>query len=82
MGSQLLPEQVKSLAELPPLPVMRAQLLGVIQAPATQLVRTLANPPARWLAFSRLILKRKQLRLPEPVITGYRSRQTTIVFRF
>lgn len=37
-------EDVKSLAELPPLPVMRAQLLGVIMAPASKLVRTLAEP--------------------------------------
>jgi large subunit ribosomal protein L10 len=36
--------QVKSLASLPPLPVVRAQLLGVIQAPASKLVRTLAEP--------------------------------------
>lgn len=42
-------EQIKSLAELPPLPVMRAQLLGTIQAPASKLVRTLAEP-ARSLA--------------------------------
>lgn len=37
-------EEVKSLAELPPLPVMRAQLLGTISAPASKLVRTLAEP--------------------------------------
>lgn len=36
--------EVKALAELPPLPVMRAQLLGTILAPATQLVRILAEP--------------------------------------
>jgi large subunit ribosomal protein L10 len=36
--------QVKSLASLPPLPVLRAQLLGVLQAPASKLVRTLAEP--------------------------------------
>lgn len=36
--------EVKALAELPPLPVMRAQLLGVFQAPASKLVRTLAEP--------------------------------------
>ncbi|MFM8323020.1 MAG: 50S ribosomal protein L10 [Chloroflexota bacterium] len=35
---------VQSLAELPPLPVMRAQLLGTISAPASKLVRTLAEP--------------------------------------
>lgn len=37
-------EDVKSLAELPPLPVMRAQVLGTIMAPASKLVRTLAEP--------------------------------------
>jgi large subunit ribosomal protein L10 len=42
--------QVKSLASLPPLPVLRAQLLGVLQAPASKLVRTLAEP-GRSLAY-------------------------------
>lgn len=37
-------EQIKALAELPPLPVMRAQLLGTIMAPANQLARILAEP--------------------------------------
>jgi large subunit ribosomal protein L10 len=36
--------EVKALAELPPLPVMRAKLLGTLLAPASQLVRTLAEP--------------------------------------
>lgn len=36
--------QVKALAELPPLPVVRSQLLGVLQAPAGKLVRTIAEP--------------------------------------
>jgi large subunit ribosomal protein L10 len=40
---------VKDLAELPPLPVMRAQLLGVFSTPASKLARTLAEP-ARQLA--------------------------------
>jgi large subunit ribosomal protein L10 len=35
---------VRSLAELPPLPVMRSQLLGVILAPSSKLARTLAEP--------------------------------------
>lgn len=35
---------VKSLADLPPLPVVRAQLLGTLLAPASKLVRTLAEP--------------------------------------
>ena len=50
MGTQMLNAgQVKALAELPPLPVVRAQLLGVLQAPASKLVRTIAEP-ARSLA--------------------------------
>jgi large subunit ribosomal protein L10 len=36
--------QVKALANLPTLPVARAQLLGVLLAPASKLVRTLAEP--------------------------------------
>jgi large subunit ribosomal protein L10 len=35
---------ITALAELPPLPVMRSQLLGVLLAPAGKLVRTLAEP--------------------------------------
>lgn len=46
---ELSVQQVKALADLPPLPVMRATLLGVLQAPASKLVRTLAEP-ARSLA--------------------------------
>jgi large subunit ribosomal protein L10 len=41
--------EVKALADLPPLPVIRAQLLGVFSAPASKLVRTI-NEPARGLA--------------------------------
>jgi large subunit ribosomal protein L10 len=50
MGGQMLnASQVKALSELPSLPVVRAQLLGVLQAPAGKLVRTIAEP-ARSLA--------------------------------
>jgi large subunit ribosomal protein L10 len=50
LGKQALSvAQVKALADLPPLPVVRAQLLGTLQAPASKLVRTLAEP-ARSLA--------------------------------
>ena len=48
-GQVLNPAQVKALADMPPLPVVRAQFLGVLQAPAGKLVRTLAEP-ARGLA--------------------------------
>ena len=36
--------QIISLAKLPPMPEMRAQLLAMIMAPASQLVRTLVEP--------------------------------------
>jgi len=50
MGNQALnAAQVKALSDMPPLPVVRAQLLGVLQAPAEKLVRTIAEP-ARGLA--------------------------------
>jgi large subunit ribosomal protein L10 len=45
----ITPSQVKELADLPPLPVMRARLLGTINGPAAQLARTIAEP-ARGLA--------------------------------
>lgn len=37
-------DQIKELAELPPLPVIRARLMGTILASASQLVRTFAEP--------------------------------------
>lgn len=46
----LSPAQVKAVADLPPLPMLRAQLLGLLQAPAGKLVRTLAEP-GRALAY-------------------------------
>jgi len=50
MGAEVLtPEKVEALSKLPPLAVLQAQLLGVLQAPAGKLVRTIAEP-ARGLA--------------------------------
>jgi large subunit ribosomal protein L10 len=40
---------IKMLAELPALPVLRAQLLGVLSAPASRLMRMMAEP-ARQIA--------------------------------
>ncbi|NCF52760.1 50S ribosomal protein L10 [Gammaproteobacteria bacterium] len=46
-GGQLLPgSDLDRLAELPTLDQARAMLLGVISAPMSKLVRTLAEPPA------------------------------------
>src|SRR6185503_11514237 len=39
--------ELQVLADLPPLEVLRAKLLGVIQAPAAQLVRLLGTPGAQ-----------------------------------
>ncbi len=47
--SAMTPEQVKALASLPPLPIVRAQFLGLLTTPASRLVRTIAEP-ARGLA--------------------------------
>ncbi len=43
-GAPLSADSVIMLAKLPALPQMRAQLLALIQTPATQLVRTLMEP--------------------------------------
>jgi large subunit ribosomal protein L10 len=44
MGDQFIDEAaIKSLASLPPLEVLRAQLLGVINAPASQLAGVLSG---------------------------------------
>jgi large subunit ribosomal protein L10 len=47
VGGQLMPRSdLAKLAELPTLDQARAMLLGVFMAPMSQLVRTLAEPPA------------------------------------
>ncbi|MEK6574069.1 MAG: 50S ribosomal protein L10, partial [Chloroflexota bacterium] len=44
MGNKVLnAKQVGALASLPPLPVVRARLLGLINTPATRLVGTVAS---------------------------------------
>ena len=43
-------EEIKSLASLPPLPVVQAQLLSTLIAPASQLVRTLVEPSRQMAA--------------------------------
>jgi len=48
LGKELLDaRQVKALGELPSLPVIRAQFMGLLVTPATKLVRTLAEPARR-----------------------------------
>jgi large subunit ribosomal protein L10 len=44
LGTQVLdPKQVQALAELPPLPVVRAQLLGLLATPASRLTGIIAG---------------------------------------
>ena len=45
-GEALTPEAVNALARMPSREVLMAQLLGVLQAPATQLLRTIQEPGA------------------------------------
>ena len=53
-GKTLQPEAVGDLAKLPSREVLLAQLLGLLQAPASQLLRTINEPGAR---ITRLIEK-------------------------
>jgi large subunit ribosomal protein L10 len=60
LGKTLLNEEgVKALATIPSLDELRAQLLGVLGAPATKLARTL-NAPAVGLATVLDAYRRKQ----------------------
>ncbi len=42
-GKFLTPKEIEALAELPPLPVVRAQLLGLLQAPASRITGAIAG---------------------------------------
>ncbi len=57
-GQPISAEEVVTLASLPPLPVMRARLLGVLLAPASQLARTLAEPGRQIAAVLRAYAER------------------------
>jgi len=61
-GAPIEIDQIKALAKLPPMPQMRAQLLALIQTPATQLVRTITEP-ARQVA---AVLKAYSEKIPAP----------------
>jgi large subunit ribosomal protein L10 len=60
LGAQVMNSaQVKSLADLPPLPVLRAQLLGTLLAPASRLARTLAEPARQVAAIVKAYAERE-----------------------
>jgi large subunit ribosomal protein L10 len=57
-GQFVAPSGVKALADLPPREVVLGQLLGLLQAPATQLVRLLNEPGARLARLADALAKR------------------------
>lgn len=63
-GALISAVDVQALAELPPLPIMRAQLLGTILAPASQLVRTLAEPARQIAAVLRAYSEKDSSAVP------------------
>jgi large subunit ribosomal protein L10 len=64
-GALLSAAQVKALADLPPLPVVRAQLLGTINGVASKLVRTLAEPGRRAAAVLQAHVDKQKEAAPE-----------------
>ncbi len=65
MDDKVLSEsQVKALADLPTMPVMRGILLGTIMASATQLVRTLAEPARSMAAVVKAFSEKDQAAEP------------------
>lgn len=59
-------ENVRALSELPPLPVVRAQLLGTIMAPASQLARILAEPGRQIAAVLKAYSEKDNQAAPTP----------------
>jgi large subunit ribosomal protein L10 len=58
-GRAISREEVLALANLPPKPVVMAQLLGLIQAPASRLVRLLNEPGSSMARLMDAIAKRQ-----------------------
>lgn len=58
-GEFLDPAKVKVLAQMPSKPELQAKVLAMIQAPATQLLRTLQEPGARVVRLIESIRKSK-----------------------
>ncbi len=63
-GKLISAGQVKALADLPTMPVMRSILLSTIMASATQLVRTLAEPARSMAAVVKAFSEKDQAAEP------------------
>lgn len=59
-GAALPAAEVKALADLPPREVLLAQLLGLLQAPATRLVRVLNEPAAQVARLVKAVSERAE----------------------
>lgn len=59
-GQLLAAEGVKALADLPPKEVILGQLLGLLQAPATHLVRLLNEPASRVARLVDAVAKQRE----------------------
>ena len=65
-GSAISGDDVESLAKLPPMDVLRGQLVGVIVAPLTQLVALLTAPLRDLVGRAQVPGARRERRLPLP----------------
>ncbi len=59
-GAWLEPAQIKSLATLPSLPELQAQLLSLIQAPASRLLRTIQEPGSQLVRLLDALKERQE----------------------
>ena len=66
LGTRLNPDGIKALSELPSLETLRAQLLGLIQTPATRIAGVLQAPVRSWHGCSAPSPRRMQGRRQPP----------------
>jgi large subunit ribosomal protein L10 len=69
-GEVLPAANVSALAKLPSREVLLAQLLGLLNAPASQLLRTMQEPGARMARLLGALERAKQAAAPEPAASS------------
>jgi large subunit ribosomal protein L10 len=60
-GQSMAAHQVKQLASMPPIEVLRARVVGMAKAPAARLATALTHPASRIAGAIEALVKRKQL---------------------